>query len=218
MLTDAELSEVWAQCRDDTYGRIVKLLILTAQRREEVGAMIWAELDLERGTWTLDAARTKNDEDHVVPLAPAALSILAATPRRARRELADMVLPDFVFSSGEAGFSGWSAAKIALDERINAARKAAGNEQPMPAWRLHDLRRSAATRMGDALRVPPHIIESILNHKGGYRGGNQRHLQQGHLCARGPQRSVDVGRPHPNNHRWRRSEGHSDAARNQVPA
>jgi integrase len=171
VLSDDELAEVWGWCRDDTYGRIVKLLILTAQRREEVGAMIWAELDLKRGTWTLDAARTKNDEDHVVPLAPVALSILAATPRRARRELADVVLPDFVFSGGRAGFSGWSAAKIALDDRINAARKAAGNEQPMPEWRLHDLRRSAATRMGDALRVPPHIIEAILNHKSGYRGG-----------------------------------------------
>jgi integrase len=79
--------------------------------------------------------------------------------------------PDFVFSAGEVGFSGWSAAKIAMDDRINAARKAAGNEQPMPEWRLHDLRRTAATQMGNALRVPPHIIESILNHKSGYRGG-----------------------------------------------
>ena len=168
MLSDAELAEIWAQCRDDAYGRIVKLLMLTAQRREEVGAITWAELDLERGAWTLAGERTKNEEDHIVPLAPAALSILIATPRLAR----ESGQPEFVFSSGDAGFSGWSKAKIALDERINAARKVAGNKAPMPEWQMqHDLRRTAATRMADALRIPPHIIEAILNHKSGYRGG-----------------------------------------------
>jgi integrase len=167
VLSDSELAEIWAQCRDDAYGRIIKILLLSAQRREEVGAMTWDELDLDRSTWTLAGDRTKNEDEHVVPLSPALLSILAAVPRRARPE----GRPDFVFSNGDAGFSGWSAAKVALDERIDAARKAAGNKQAMPEWRLHDLRRSAATRMGEALRVPPHIIESILNHRSGYRGG-----------------------------------------------
>jgi integrase len=167
VLSDSELAEVWAACRDDAYGHIIRILLLTAQRREEVGAMTWDELDLGRGTWTLSGDRTKNAEDHAVPLPPAVISILAAVPRRGRPD----GRPDFVFSDSKAGFSGWSAAKIALDGRINAAREAAGSKQPMPEWRLHDLRRSAATRMGEALRVPPHLIESILNHKSGYRGG-----------------------------------------------
>jgi hypothetical protein len=61
---------------------------------------------------------------------------------------------------------GWSSAKRTLDERIAAARKAAGIAEPMPAWVLHDLRRLASTVMHDQLAVPPHVVESVLSHTG----------------------------------------------------
>ena len=72
---------------------------------------------------------------------------------------------DFVFGRDEGRpFSGWGQAKDALDARI----KAAGIE--LPAWRLHDLRRTVATGMSE-LGVAPHVVESALNHVSGFRAG-----------------------------------------------
>jgi len=155
VLTDAELVAVWRACRDDDYGRVVRLLILTGQRREEVGALALAEIagDL----WTIPKARSKNGREHEVPLSSAALEIIQAAPRRDGRRL--------LFGEGSGGFSGWSKAKAALDKRI---ADAGGKARP---WRLHDLRRTAATGMGDKLGVLPHVVEAVLNHVSGYKAG-----------------------------------------------
>jgi integrase len=51
ILKDHELQAIWRACGDDDFGAIVKLLVLTGQRRSEVGAMAWSELD--NGTWTI---------------------------------------------------------------------------------------------------------------------------------------------------------------------
>ena len=51
--TEAELVAIWNACGDDDFGRIVRLLILLGNRRQEVGGMRWSELDLAAGTWTL---------------------------------------------------------------------------------------------------------------------------------------------------------------------
>jgi integrase len=157
VLTDEELRAVWASCGDDDYGRIVRLLLLSGQRRDEVGGMRWVELDLARGLWTIPAARTKNSREHIVPLSAAALALLPPERR------------EFVFGDGprrsgdpQRGFSGWSKAKAALDARIGDA---------VEPWRLHDLRRTAATGMAERLGVLPHIIEAVLNHASGYRSG-----------------------------------------------
>ena len=40
----------------------------------------------------------------------------------------------------------------------------------MPPWRLHDLRRTAATGMAE-IGVAPHIVEAALNHISGHKGG-----------------------------------------------
>ena len=169
VLSDVELAEIWKACGDDDYGRIVRLLILTAQRRDEVGGMQWPELDTAAEQWILPSARTKNHREHVQPLVPAALVLLP--PRRADR--------DHVFGYGprregdqHRGFSGWSKSKAALDARILAARKTVDvGAKPVPRWTLHDLRRTAATVMADRLSVLPHIVEAILNHVSGHRAG-----------------------------------------------
>jgi integrase len=155
VLTPSELAAIWPACRDDDYGRIVRLLMLTGQRREEVGSMLWSELDLERGLWTMAGARTKNGKRHVVPLVPAVIAILEAVPRRARLEGA----ADHVFGGGAGGFSGWSKAKARLDRRISEAQG-----KPITDWRLHDLRRTMKTAMSDGLDVKAEISEAILNH------------------------------------------------------
>jgi integrase len=151
VLDDDEIADVSNACREDDHGRIVRLLILTAQRRQEVAGMAESELDLVRRMWTLPGDRTKNRSEHKVPLSDAALQIIAAQPRCVDRDL--------LFGDGGGPFSGWSQARQRLDGRIAAARKAAGRP-PMKPWVLHDLRRSARTGFGK-LGILPHISEAI---------------------------------------------------------
>ncbi|MFC1456638.1 tyrosine-type recombinase/integrase [Microvirga arabica] len=156
VLQDAELVAIWKACRDDDHGRIVRLLNLTGQRREEVGAMHWEEVNERQALWTIPKERTKNGLPHEVPLSDAALELLRGLPRRDGRLL--------VFGEGVGAFQGWSKAKAALDRRI-----AEGGVKVRP-WRLHDLRRTVATRLGE-LGVLPHVIEAILNHISGHKAG-----------------------------------------------
>lgn len=163
VLEDFELVEIWRACRDDDYGRIVKLLLLTAQRRDEVGRARADELNDEKQLWALPGGRTKNGLAHDVHLTCLASELF--------RDAAKAVSSgDALFGTGENGFSGWSKAKAALDKRINEARARAGILKPMPAWVLHDLRRSSATGMA-RLGVAPHVIDAVLNHISGYRAG-----------------------------------------------
>jgi integrase len=151
VLDDGELATILRACKDDDHGRIVRLLALTGCRRQEVGGMAWSELDLERGGWTIPAARTKNGRAHVLPLPKSATNIIESVPRMVSREQ--------LFGVRGSGFTRWSASKRELDERAGVAE-----------WHLHDLRRTTATRMAD-LGVQPHIIEAVLNHHSGHRAG-----------------------------------------------
>jgi integrase len=170
VLTDAELTEIWQASREDHYGRIVRLLILTGQRRDEVGGMADSELDLDEMTWLLPGDRTKNGLPHLVPLSDQALAIIKEAPRREDR--------DHLFGDGPGPFSGWSKAKAALDKRILEARQEAAKRARRPAknveaiepWTVHDLRRTVSTGMHE-LRVEPHIVEAVLNHISGHRAG-----------------------------------------------
>ena len=157
VLTDEELEAVWRTAGRGDYAAIVRVLILTGQRREEVGGMLWSEIDLKAATWRIGAERTKNGLAHDVPLSAPALTNLSALNRREGRDL--------VFGAGDGPFQGWSNAKGALDARMSAALG------PAPAaWRLHDIRRTVATRMAD-LSVQPHVIEAVLNHVSGHKAG-----------------------------------------------
>jgi len=161
VLTDAEVVLVWRHSGPGDYGAIVRLLLLTAARRDEVGAMAWSEL---RGDlWCIEGARTKNGVPLELTLPPLALEVLGAIPVREGRDL--------VFGSRAGPFSGWSKAKADLDDRVLAAlREANGPKAMLTLWRLHDLRRTAATRMGD-LGIQPHVVEACLNHLSGHRAG-----------------------------------------------
>lgn len=153
VLSDAEMTAVWCACRNDDFGRIVRLLILTGQRRNEVAGMRRSELDPSGSLWVLPAERSKNKRAHEIPLSPLAVSVLSGTVRREGRDL--------IFGEGDGAFSGFSKAKAALDKRIGDA---AGE------WGIHDLRRTAATRMAD-LGILPHVVEAVLNHVSGARAG-----------------------------------------------
>jgi integrase len=155
VLTDAELAAIWRACGDDPFGRIVKVLMLTGQRRSEVGGMRWDELDLAQGLWTMEGDRSKNAKKHVVPLTPEVVGILEQVPRRARHDGAE---EPHVFGSGADGFNGWARAKIDLDARIEATGK------PIAGWTLHDERRTMKTIMSDKLDVRAEVSEALLNH------------------------------------------------------
>jgi integrase len=160
VLTEAELAEVWAALRQSQFGDIVRLLILTGQRLQEVSALRWSEVDFERGLIALPPARTKNKRLHELPLSAQARAILERQPHRTGR--------DFIFGLGKGGFSGWSECKKKLDKVMHA--KHGRKSKPTPHWRLHDLRRTAATGMAE-LGTQPHIIEAVLNHVSGHKGG-----------------------------------------------
>jgi integrase len=153
VLSDQELAAIWREAGDGDFGRIVKLLILTGQRRTEVGGMGWQEVDFDKATWTLPARRAKNGHQHVLPLGDMALELIANTPR--------MVGGEHLFGARSNGFTTWNHSKRAIDTRLR---------DEVGTWRLHDLRRTFATRLCD-LGTAPHVVEQILNHRSGHRGG-----------------------------------------------
>lgn len=151
VLTDEELKKVWLAA-DGTgypYGAIVKLLILTGQRRGEVVGMRWDELDLDNLHWSISGARTKNGKPNEVPLSDLAVSILKELPTWES---------DFVFPTRnnlEKPLSGFSKYKSRIDQKAGVC-----------AWRLHDLRRTLATGLAK-MGIDPHVVEHILNHQTG---------------------------------------------------
>jgi integrase len=152
VLTDGELKTIWRDCPDSDFGAIIKLLILTGQRANEIGGLRWDEVHDEQ--IVLPSLRTKNKRTHIVPLSDPAKVILGRFRADGRTH---------VFGRADTiGFDGWGFAKRTLDARI------AG--KPLPHWTIHDIRRTVATRMAE-LGVQPHIIEAVLNHVSGHKGG-----------------------------------------------
>ena len=157
VLGDDEIGEVWRQAGELgwPFGPYIRLLLLTAQRREEVAGMRWSEVNLDLGEWVIPAARAKNGFAHVVHLAPEARQLLLDVPR--------IDGSDFVFTTtGKSSVSGFSKAVERLNARLDAAR-AAQRRDPMSDWRQHDFRRTAVTGLAGA-GVPPHIADKLLNH------------------------------------------------------
>jgi integrase len=170
VLSENELSAVWnaADRLGYPFGPIVQLLILTAQRRDEVAGMTWDELDLDRGTWTIGAERAKNGQQHTVQLSAPVQAVLDQVPRRADSE--------FVFTTtGQSAVSGFSKAKARLDKL-----------SIVTDWRLHDLRRTAATMMAERLELSHVVVDKILNHRSGAIRGVAAVYQRGeYLKERG---------------------------------
>jgi integrase len=166
-LTDGEIRLFWAGCEKLgwPFGPMYKLLLLTAQRRDEVGAMEWPEIDLERRVWTIPREKAKNDRAHEVHLSALAVETLEGLPRTGNR---------FVLTTnGERPVSGFSKSKERLDKHMLGllqGESAEAGKDPAAAaiddWILHDLRRTAATGMA-RLNISPHVVDKILNHVSG---------------------------------------------------
>jgi integrase len=157
VLTKHEMNAIWeATCSAGSFNAIVRMLMLTGQRREEVTAMTRDEIAPDLSTWTIPANRAKNGIAHIVPLSEQAQAILRAAPRIERETAEEQEL---VFPGQRGPFSGFSKSKEALDE-------ASGVKD----WRLHDLRRTMATGL-QRLGVRLEVTEAVLNHVAGSRGG-----------------------------------------------
>jgi integrase len=143
VLSAEELKKLWHALGGNRFSEIVRLLLLTAARRNEIGNLTWDEIDLKRKLIVLAPDRTKNGRGLELPLSAQALAVINRVPRRNSSS--------FLFSDAN-GYKGWDQDKMRVDARLGIA-----------PWRLHDLRRTCATQLGE-LGVAPWYIEAILNH------------------------------------------------------
>lgn len=153
VLSDDELARVIATCRDLPYpfGPYTLVLLATAQRRSEVANMRWSEVDLEKRNWEIPAERSKNGKAHNVPLSGFAIEIFANLMR--------FPDSDIVFTTTrQTPISGITK----MHRRICENSKTSG-------WRLHDLRRTAASKMAEA-GIQLQVTERVLNHVGSLAG------------------------------------------------
>jgi integrase len=177
VLSNDELQAIWAAAGElgHPFGPIFRLLILTGQREAEVAGMAWSELDLTAATWTIPKERTKNRREHVVDLSAQALEIINAVPKAGDLLFEARKAPARKHTRTEQEAAprpvvGFSAAKRILDGDVARKTKARLATADLPAWRIHDLRRTAATGMA-GMGLSPHVIERVLNHVSGVTGG-----------------------------------------------
>ena len=165
VLTDAEVALVWRATKgkiqrrkgieiESTYpaGPFVRLLLLTAARRNEVAQMVWGEVDFDNSLWVIPGHRAKNGAPHEVPLSRMAVDLLKSLPRFAG---------DFVFSTngGRRPIKGFGKFKDTIDQRVAELAPPGIAE-----WRFHDLRRSVRTNLS-TLGVTPFIAELVIGHQ-----------------------------------------------------
>jgi integrase len=135
---------------------MVRLLLLTGQRREKVATMKWADISLD-GTWTIDTAEREKGNAGLLQLPPQALSIIATLPRIGENP--------FVFAGRGNGCHNISQSKRPFDRKL----------PKMPRWTLHDLRRTARSLMSRA-GIRPDIAERVMGHAvEGVEGVYDRH-------------------------------------------
>lgn len=169
---DDEIRAVWRAATDigGSYGAIVKVCLLSGQRRGEVAGMEWRELDMEKRTWSLPGARTKNKRPHLVPLSDAIMEVIEA---QKPIDNSPYVFPGRL-GTPVAGFSKY---KARLDKKVTDHLRKMAEERgadtasvTMDRYKIHDLRRTFATRLGD-LDIDPHVVEAGLNHASGHKAG-----------------------------------------------
>ena len=166
VLTDPELARVYKTARayPFPFGAIVRLLILTGQRRSEIGLLRWEWIDADSRTITLPPEVTKNNRTHTFPYGKMVAEVLAEIPQSS-----DDVFPaarEHVKGTPVRTINGWSNSKAAFDRLIRGEAE----KSPVNPWTLHDLRRTFATNLA-ALGTPIHVTEKLLNHVSGQISG-----------------------------------------------
>ncbi len=168
-----EVREIWAKSFDmgDLWGPVVRLLILTVQRRGSIGALELAELELESSRIKKSVSQEKNDRGHTTHLSPPALAEVRAAVERIEQRQAESgevkkkrkrgrppatsATPQYLFTTtGRTPVSGWSDMKESLDELLG---------DDFEPWRLHDFRTAFATHMAER-GISESVVDRVLNH------------------------------------------------------
>jgi integrase len=152
VLTHTELKTILAAARseDTIFNNIVLLLLLTGQRRSEIGSLRADWIDFENRTITLPPEVTKNGRQHTFPFGKMAEAVLKKRPETGLL---------FPARGKDTPFNGWATLTPKFREKCKT--------EP---WTLHDLRRTFATNLA-ALGVAVHVTEKVLNHVSGTTGG-----------------------------------------------
>jgi integrase len=160
VLHDDELRAIWKAAESNgTFGGIVRLCLLTAQRSRKVAAMKWADFSDDEGTWSVPKESREKDTGGTLVLPDVALAIIRAQPRLASN-------PHVFGSRGDGPYRGFSAGKATLDSKL---------PPDMQRWTIHDLRRTARSLMSRA-GVSSEHAERVMGHAiGGVEGIYDRH-------------------------------------------
>lgn len=151
VLSDQELGELLKHTCVYPFGVIVKLLLLTGQRRSEIGSLKWEYIG-DRSI-SLPASLTKNKREHTFPIGAVCGDVLKRVPV----QHSSYLFP--ARGKPNQAFNGWSKAKRQLDSVCG-----------IPHWTLHDLRRTVSTNLA-GFGTPPHVTERLLNHATGTISG-----------------------------------------------
>ena len=143
------------------WGSMVKLLVMTSQRLEEVASAPWLEFDLERAEWSIPGSRTKNGRPQLVHLSGAALSVIQELPRFEEQ-------PWLFSTTGIGPVRGFSKAKVKFDK-----------ESGVTGWTFHDIRSSFATHATERLGISPVVVDKVQNHVTGALRGVAAVYQRG---------------------------------------
>jgi integrase len=167
ILSDSEIAAFWRVCDaiGYPYGKIGQLLLLTATRLSETEQLRWDELSLDDCLWELPEERAKNHQPLTLHLSRPATAIVRELAEQ-RAKVPALAASPYVFVSAKGGrIESFSRMRELLDEGM---LKETGK---LPDFTMHDLRRTAATKMAGlkvpphGLKVPPHVVEFVLNHK-----------------------------------------------------
>jgi integrase len=163
VLDDAELAALWAATDFYPWGYLVRLLLLTGARANEIAGASWSEIDSKRRVLTVPAARFKMNAQHVIALSDAAWELLQALPRGAAG--------DYIFSTS-AGY-----------KPVNGPDAKRALKVAITDWQIHDLRRTMRTRLAE-LHIPDHVAELVLGHsKRGLKRIYDQHRYSSELAA-----------------------------------
>lgn len=158
VLSMEELGRVWDAAGEVGYpfGSMMRLLILTGQRRSEVAELELGWIDKAQKAVEIPASRYKTKRPHVYPLSAPAWAVVEQLPQWNEGECA------FSTTSGARPVSGFSKSKARLDQIITK-RGSAKELPPLAPWTVHDIRRSVATHMA-RLGIAQEHIERVLGH------------------------------------------------------
>jgi integrase len=162
ILNDKEIRALWVCTAEmGTYGALVRLLLLTAQRCAKVAAMQWN--DLRDGVWTIPTEHREKGNAERLRLPQLALDVITKQARLAGSPYV------FAVAGGKGCFNSFSQRKDELDQKLKQMLP------DMPPWILHDLRRTARSLLSRA-GVRPEVAERVLGHAiQGVEGVYDRH-------------------------------------------